>query len=101
MTQGLAHIKVDAIAVGLIVEHADGQVDRVYPDGDAGEGRDDAGQEEDEEEEHRASLHRDPVLDDESKDVGDWRGLEENSSSLLLIVITVNEIFSLCIHNVT
>ena len=68
------HIKVDAIAVGLIVDHTDGQVDRVDPDGDAGEGHDDAGQEEDEEEQHGASLHRDPVLDDESKDVGEaWK----------------------------
>ena len=70
-TEDFAHTKADTGAVGLEVENTKGQVDRVDPDGDASEGHDDAGQEEDEDEQHRASPHRDPVLDGQGRDVGE------------------------------
>ena len=43
----------------------------VEADGDAGEEHEDAGHKEDEDEEDGATLHRDPVLDEESQDVGE------------------------------
>ena len=65
----ITHIEVDSSAIGLIVDNSNWQVNRVDPDGDAGEDHEDAGQEEDEDEENWVPLHRDPVLDEEGKDV--------------------------------
>ena len=88
-----AHVEVDASAVGLIVDDPDGQVNGVDANGDAGEDHEDAGQEEDEDEEDRVPLHRDPVLDEEREDVREFWSVASPAWRILLIVIAVEKNF--------
>ena len=89
-----AHVEVDASAVGLIVDDPDGQVNGVDANGDASEDHEDAGQEEDEDEENRVPLHRDPVLDEERKDVRELWSRTGPTWLLFLIVIAEEKNYS-------
>ena len=86
-----AHVEVDASAVGLIVDDPDGQVNGVDANGDASEDHEDAGQEEDEDEEHRVPLHRDPVLDEEREDVRELWSSAGPAGLLLVIFVAVEK----------
>ena len=87
----ITHIEVDSSAIGLIVDDSNWQVNRVDPDGDAGEDHEDAGQEEDEDEEDRVPLHCDPVLDEEGEDVWQFRSITGPAWLILFIVIAVEK----------
>ena len=66
------YIEIHARAIGLKVDDPNRQVDRVDADRDARQDHEYAWQEEDENEEDRVPLHRDPVLDEEGEDVREF-----------------------------
>ena len=76
-----------------MVENTNGEVDRVDPDGDAGEGHEDAGQEEDEDEQHLDSIVVSEFVDtltnteSETNPNNNLMSMKMNRTGLLFIVI--------------